>query len=469
MKMHDFVRKWCSFHRNWSSKELSVDTSLMLYRLMPCDEFRICYRFAARASDVGRDHLAGRLRKTGRFRLDSTSRPELDIFWHISTVILESFFLCSEYLIGTNDTTDSMDKEKRILIIGAGVFGLSIALELSRRGYSNITILDRHVPPVPDGSSVDISRIVRPDYADDFYARMGMEALAGWQRDFSPFFYRSGLLCSQSGTESGNTYLKEAKSNLENIGAKVDLWSYTGQEVNERYPGIHGDLSQTSGYCNLDAGWVDAAKSIEHLAGLCKKAGVIFLSGESGTVSELITRETGCLKIITGVRTTDGEVLTADIIIMATGAWTSHLIRAGNRFISTGQPVGYMQLTPEEALEMRENPVMINLSTGWFAFPPTPGDNILKMARHGYGFETTHTSNSARYSAPSMALQSDYLPADAEQALRDGLALFLPKFKDRPFSRRRLCWYTDTPKGDFIVDYHPEYSNLFLATGGSGQ
>jgi sarcosine oxidase/L-pipecolate oxidase len=425
--------------------------------------------FAARASDVGRDYLTGRLRKTGRFRLDSTSRPELDIFWHISTVILESFFLCPEYIIGRNNTTDSMDKEKRILVIGAGVFGLSTALELSRRGYTNITILDRHTPPVPDGSSVDISRIVRPDYADEFYARMGMEALEGWQRDFSPFFYRSGLLCSQAGTEFGNEYLKEAKSNLEKIGAKVDLWPYTGREVNERYSGIHGDLSQTSGYCNLDAGWVDAAKSIEYLASLCKKAGVLFLSGESGTVTELITTETGDLKTIKGLRTTDEEVLDADTIVMATGAWTSHLIGAGNRFISTGQPVGYMQLTLKEAYEMRENPVMIDLSTGWFAFPPTPGDNILKMARHGHGFETTHTSDSARYSAPSMASQSDYLPVDAEQALRDGLELFLPKFKDRPFLRRRLCWYTDTPKGDFIVDYHPEYSNLFLATGGSGQ
>ncbi|KAI4762471.1 fructosyl amino acid oxidase [Aureobasidium sp. EXF-3400] len=362
-----------------------------------------------------------------------------------------------------------MDKGKKILIIGAGVFGLSTALELSRRGYSNITILDRHVPPVPDGSSVDISRIVRPDYADKFYAKMGMEALAGWQKEFSAFFYRSGLLCAQAGTEFGNAYLKEAKSNLENFGARVDLWPYTGREVTERYPGIHGDLSQTSGYCNLDAGWVDAAKSIEHLAKLCKEIGATFLSGGSGTVTELITSETGGVKTITGIRTANGKVLTADIVIMATGAWTSHLIGAGNRFISTGQPVGYMQLTPEEADEMRGNPVMINLSTGWFAFPPTPGDNILKMARHGYGFETTHTSNSTRYSAPSIASQSDYLPADAEQALRDGLALFLPKFKDRPFSRRRLCWYTDTPKGDFIVDYHPEYSNLFVATGGSGQ
>ncbi|KAL4930249.1 uncharacterized protein BDV17DRAFT_289853 [Aspergillus undulatus] len=67
-----------------------------------------------------------------------------------------------------------------ILITGAGVFGLSTALELTRRGYTNIAVLDRHVPPVVDGSSVDISRIIRADYAGPIYAQMALEASAFW-------------------------------------------------------------------------------------------------------------------------------------------------------------------------------------------------------------------------------------------------------------------------------------------------
>lgn len=35
-----------------------------------------------------------------------------------------------------------------VVIVGAGVFGLSTALELTRRGYKNVTVVDRHVPPV---------------------------------------------------------------------------------------------------------------------------------------------------------------------------------------------------------------------------------------------------------------------------------------------------------------------------------
>jgi glycine/D-amino acid oxidase-like deaminating enzyme len=36
----------------------------------------------------------------------------------------------------------------RIVIIGAGVFGLSLAYQLASEGNQNVTVMDRHVPPV---------------------------------------------------------------------------------------------------------------------------------------------------------------------------------------------------------------------------------------------------------------------------------------------------------------------------------
>jgi sarcosine oxidase/L-pipecolate oxidase len=65
--------------------------------------------------------------------------------------------------------------------------------------------------------------------------------------------------------------------------------------------------------------------------------------------------------------------------------------------------------------------------------------------------------------------ETGYLPEDADEDLRKGLRQFFPKFADRPWMNRRLCWYTDTPKGDFIIDNHPTLGGLFVATGGAGQ
>ena len=41
-----------------------------------------------------------------------------------------------------------MDKDSRVIIIGAGIFGLCTAHQLACEGYRNIIVLDRHIPPV---------------------------------------------------------------------------------------------------------------------------------------------------------------------------------------------------------------------------------------------------------------------------------------------------------------------------------
>ncbi|KAH8660145.1 FAD dependent oxidoreductase [Xylariales sp. PMI_506] len=358
------------------------------------------------------------------------------------------------------------NKNDRLIIVGAGVFGLSTALELSRRGFSNVTVLDRYNPPVPDGSSVDISRIIRPDYADAFYAQLGLEALKGWETEYSDYFYRSGLIFA---TEDENSeYLEGSKKNLLKLGQSITLFS--GNEVRQKYSGIQGDLSRAHGYWNESSGWADAEGAIRFLAHQCSLAGVSFITGARGTVTSLLRDG----KRVVGVQTKAQVELHCDLLILATGAWTAQLLNMSQVSVSTAQPVGFMQLTPEEAAELSKCPVMINFSTGWFAFPPTPGTHILKMARHGYGYETPRQTPGTRglISTPDLNKDnsvSNYIPEEADDALRAGLALFLPKFKDRPFIRRRMCWYTDTVKGNFIVDDHPDYDNLFLATGGSGQ
>ncbi|CAG8418539.1 unnamed protein product [Penicillium salamii] len=102
------------------------------------------------------------------------------------------------YILPAKMASYPASNSEKVTIVGAGLFGLTTALELARRGYK-VLVLDRSLPPVPGGSSVDISRVIRPDYADDFYAKIGMEAMKGWETEYAPYFYRSGLLCLNQG------------------------------------------------------------------------------------------------------------------------------------------------------------------------------------------------------------------------------------------------------------------------------
>lgn len=61
-------------------------------------------------------------------------------------------------------------KEKEIIIVGCGIFGITSCLELNSRKYK-VTIIDeiQNSEPDPFASSEDISKIVRADYGDRIY------------------------------------------------------------------------------------------------------------------------------------------------------------------------------------------------------------------------------------------------------------------------------------------------------------
>ena len=54
------------------------------------------------------------------------------------------------------------------------------------------------------------------------------------------------------------------------------------------------------------------------------------------------------------------------------------------------------------------------------------------------------------------------------EAARDYIATRFRALADAPLVDARVCQYTNTANGDFIVDQHPEAANLWLLGGGSG-
>ncbi|KAJ5401147.1 hypothetical protein N7465_011636 [Penicillium sp. CMV-2018d] len=49
-----------------------------------------------------------------------------------------------------------------------------------------------------------------------------------------------------------------------------------------------------------------------------------------------------------------------------------------------------------------------------------------------------------------------------------GLMHLFPQLTSKGFEKVEICWYNDTPTGDFIFDFHSEHKNVFIATRGSG-
>lgn len=381
-----------------------------------------------------------------------------------------------------------MSLDGRIVIIGAGIFGLSTAVELSELGYKDIVVLDRHVPPVslqvstcdflnanlpqvPDGSSVDISRIIRFDYGDPVYTRIAKEAYDLWS---SPSYVSNGIFYPTPFVLATNEKDTRARAWIDRCikGLEQDKLPYerlaSVSATKSLFPTLSGPLIQPDfyGYCNRSAGWADAAKGVLYFRNLCIEKGISFISGASGTVTGFDKDSQGN---IMSVRTASGHSIEGKHFVLAAGAWSNKLVPMYNSTLATAQVIGYVKLTADEMTRLKDMPVYINMQTGWFVFPPHEETSFLKCAVHGWGYTR---SESQEPSSPITAPRSErvsYAPADGVQRLRHGMRDIFPDIAERGFDRTAVCWYNDTPTGDFIMDYHPDHSNLFVATGGSGQ
>ncbi|KAF5348635.1 hypothetical protein D9758_006872 [Tetrapyrgos nigripes] len=327
----------------------------------------------------------------------------------------------------------------KILIVGAGCFGISTAYHLKKRGFTDITVIDRsETLPAKDGSSNDFNRVVRSSYQDKFYANLAKQAIEIWKdrtiwEDDS--YHESGILILSSGPPG--SYVDESYTNDKNQGSRV-IELMDNQAIKKRFsPEVPVSSFQNQrGYFNYDGGWADAGKAVVYLTSKVISMGVKVIGGK--TVRRLIRKE----------NVTDR--------VVATGSWTPSAfpdIGIKEKCLATGQIVAMIQLTAEEAEKYRQVPVFLSFATGFLLFP---------------GF--THTVNQVSTPRTTITHPENGLsiPKKSVEILREHLRMVYPELANKPFKSTRLCWYNDSPDGDWIVGPHPEDPALILATAGSG-
>ncbi|KAK8245687.1 FAD dependent oxidoreductase [Phyllosticta capitalensis] len=370
-----------------------------------------------------------------------------------------------------------------VLIIGGGVFGLSTALALSKRyPRSAITVVDRHEPPVPDGTSVDTTRVIRADYHDEAYSELALQAQKLIQGDpeLSPHVYCSGMIYAVAGQghhgaeiwEKEYAAAKELESKrigngdvpsngyLKYLGSHGDIFQRVNGVEHKPHP---GEKQWNEGYLNEDVAFVNAEECMRVYYQKCKRQkNISFLFGNP-VHRLLIANGTAH-----GVQLADGSNLNASLVVVAAGAWTNTLLDISDQITSTGHEVAWIKVPPSLEERYRGMPITTNFSTGFNIFPPLNGE--IKCLRRSPGYTNT------RYNVDSLGTRSEVsappdlpssIPADAEQGLRENLAELFPRLADATFARTKLCWFTNTPTSDFLIDRHPVIGNLALATGGS--
>lgn len=345
-----------------------------------------------------------------------------------------------------------MTSPKTINIVGAGVCGITAALETRYRGHT-VHVFDPGPLPHPDASSTDISKVLRMDYGtDEFYWDLMEESFRGWDSwntDFSrPLWHKTGfLMLSRDNWQAGGfefdsfTVSQKRGLHVERVNSAI---------LQDRFPAWKSE-NYSEGYFNPQAGWAESGEVVRQLILRAKAAGVILHEGHK--LGGLV--ETGSR--VTGIRSHGGEQFPADITIIAAGAWTPAILPYLQDVMwATGQPVFHFKAPNLEDFQPPRFPVWNAdiANTGWYGFP-AKDDGTLKVANHGPGWRVD-------------PLGPRVIPTGTEELFTEFFKETFPALVDAPKLGERLCLYCDTWDGNFWIDFDPDREGLMVCAGDSG-
>ncbi|KAI0317136.1 FAD dependent oxidoreductase [Amylostereum chailletii] len=361
----------------------------------------------------------------------------------------------------------------KVVIVGAGCFGISAAYHLLKRGYPDVTVIDRSkVLPAPDAASTDLNKVVRTSYPDEFYTKLARAARESWKDTdrWGRAYHESGVLVTGSGNapDVADSYQNDLAAGARLIETKDP------RSIRSTFPPDVpiGALDGFFGFLNQDGGWVAAAQAVASMTVEVEELGGKIVTGK--LVTQLVKKDSR----VSGVRCADGTSIEAGLVILACGSWTASSfpeLDLGERCFSTAQSLGFFQLTPEEGDRYRRCPVVIDEADSRFCFFPPTDHNVVKVQLHGAAY-SRYVSGLPGASQPistprtvtSHGENGLRIPVDAAKLLRERLRMVYPELADKPFTSTRVCWYTDSPDSDWVVGRHPSYPGLALATAGSG-
>ncbi|KAK7057537.1 DAO domain-containing protein, partial [Favolaschia claudopus] len=320
--------------------------------------------------------------------------------------------------------------------------------------------------------------VVRTSYADPFYSKLALEAIQAWKKQevWEDAYHESGVLVLGD-TDSADDYKHKAYLHDQEIGVRIlPLENPAGlRQVFPPHAAV-GTFETRAGYLNRDSGWANAGQGVSLLMKQVTALHGKILVGKNAI--ELIHQAENFKT--TGVRCSDGSILEADLVVLATGSWTRSAfpdLPGGNIYQATGQCVAMIQLSQDEAELYKDCPVVLDFKTGFYIFPVKCHHVAAVPNLCTVGYTRSIQVGSTKISTPRTVVSDPetglLIPKANVRELREGLRTVYPNLAEKPFIGTRMCWYAarynDSFDSDWVIGFHPDSEkSLMFATGGSG-
>jgi len=333
-----------------------------------------------------------------------------------------------------------------VIIAGLGAMGSAASYHLARRG---LTVLgfDRFNPPHTFGSSHGQTRAIRETYFEHpLYVPIVQRAYTLWseleQATREKLFRQTGGL--MIGPNDG-ILVSGAQESAEIHHLTYELLS--ADETRSRFPAFHPPEEMTALW-EPRAGVLAPERCIHAHLDMARNCGarlhadepVIRWSQEGEGVRVITTR----------------SEYHADSLVISAGAWAAEMLPELPLWVERQIFCWFEPLTARENFAPQSCPLTIweHAPNHFFCGFPDVGDGV-KVARHHDGERTT--ANSVRRSVSAQEV--------------DDLRQFVQRFMSSangPLKASTVCMYTNTPDGNFVIDRHPDCSNILIASPCSG-
>jgi glycine/D-amino acid oxidase-like deaminating enzyme len=334
----------------------------------------------------------------------------------------------------------------KVVIIGGGIIGATTAYALLKKGVTDITILERD--SVGSGGTGKTAGIIRCHYGVSSIC-----ALALFSLDF--FENAKELIGTDIEFEQVGYLVGIGSENLEPFRASLANQRSIGVQTEELTPAAAQELWPTAltddfaAFClEKRGGYGDGYATVQGLAAYLRTQGVNIKQGTK--VAELVAAEGK----VAGVKLVDGEIIEADTVVVAAGAWSVPLLATLGidlpiipQFVQEvvidpsmdlGAPPVFSDLVSMQYVHLRNGEMLFGNSDGRSVTPITDPDVY-----------PNHASNEA-------------IEITAEKAIHR-----FPGIEDPGVSTTTTGCVDSTPDNNPIISA-TDYDGLFVAAGMSG-
>jgi monomeric sarcosine oxidase len=340
------------------------------------------------------------------------------------------------------------------IVLGAGAMGSAAAYHLAKSGQ-RVLLLEQFRLGHTRGSSHGSTRIIRYSYDDPRYVQLAKATYPLWfkleEEAGETLYIKTG------GIDFGQPDEPTLDATIETVrGAQIPHEILDADEGEKRFPQFRFDAGMTVLY-QPDSGLLAAERCIQAHQRLAEQHGATI---HDSTPVTGLTLHGDSVEI-----TTPDETHSAGRLVVTAGSW------AGRLLASTGlklplqplrcQPAYFMPVTDDPALYLPDRmPVSIfhregDINQVVYTLPNYENGGV-KAAFHG-GQPVDHPDD------------VDYTPYDGTvEAIRALTRRCIPAIGDGPLVETNICLYTMTPDTHFVIDRHPQHSQIVIGAGFSG-